>query len=490
VGIIQKQSIKGFVYTYVGVLIGFITTGILMPRFLEQDEIGLLRVLVSYSTLLAQFAGLGFSVVAIRMFPYFRDASTKNHGFFGLFLIISGFGFVLSMIGFILYYQFYLKFDISELLQHYIFWILPLTVFILLYTLTDSYNRALYDAIKGTIAKELVQRIFIFIAIILFILGITSIDGLVFSYILAFAIPPIILFYSLIKNKNLSFKPDFTFINSDLRKKILGVSLFGLISSFSNILVLNIDVLMIERYIDLSATGIYSIAFFFGTLVLIPSRPLTRISAIILADSFKNNDFKNIDLIYKKSSSNLTIIGLLLFLGLAINMENIIHLIGEDYRAGYYVILLIAFANVIQMSSGVLNQVIFNSDYYRFSSYFIIAFAIIIVITNIFFIPIYGITGAAIATLISKFIYVFSRIIFVKMKLKLFPFQFKTLIPVVLCIVLFWLQTYIPSFNSYIADIIIRSALIVILFVFSIYFFKVSEDINDWIDNLKNKLLS
>jgi len=489
VGIIQKQSVKGFIYTYIGVIIGFITTGILMPRFLQQNEIGLLRVLTSYSTLLAQFAGLGFSIVAIRMFPYFRDPETKNHGFFGLFLMVSIVGFILSMFGFLFYYQFYLKSDISELFQQYLYWIPILTLFILLYTLIDSYNRALYDAIQGTITKEVIQRIFILLAIGLFIYGITSINGLVFGYVLAFAIPPIFMFIPHIRKHTLSFKPDFNYLDKNLRNKILGVSVFGLVSSFSNILVLNIDVLMIERYLDLSYTGIYSIVFFFGTLVLIPSRPLTRISAIIVADSFKKRDLKNIDLIYKKSSITLTIIGLLLFLGLAINMENIIKLIGEDYRPGYYVILLIAFANVIQMSSGVLNQIIFNSDYYRYSTYFIIGFAILIVITNIIFIPKYGITGAAFATLISKFIYVYTRIIFVKIKLHLNPFLLKTIIPLVLSIVLYALQSLIPPFENYIMDILIRSGFVAFLYGFFIYIFNVSDDINNWINEFKQKIL-
>jgi O-antigen/teichoic acid export membrane protein len=245
---------------------------------------------------------------------------------------------------------------------------------------------------------------------------------------------------------------------------------------------------MVERYLDLSATGVYSIAFFFGTLVLIPSRPLTRISAIIVADSFKKNDLNNIDLIYKKSSITLTIIAMLLFLGLAINMDNIMQLIGEDYRAGYYVILLIAFANVIQMSSGVINQVIFNSEYYKYSSYFILVFAALVTFSNMIFIPKYGILGAAIATLISKAIYIFSRILFVKAKLNLNPYQLKTLIPIIVSVVLYILQTYIPPFNHFMIDIILRSTIIGISFVTLIYIFNVSEDINQWINNFVKKV--
>jgi O-antigen/teichoic acid export membrane protein len=489
-GKIQNQSIRGFIYTYIGVIIGFISTGYLMPKYLQQNEIGLLRVLVSYASILAQFASLGFSVVAMRLFPYFRNPITKDHGFFGLFVFISGVGLLVSLIGFQLYYYFQLKSDISDLFQQYYLWIIPLTFFILLFIITDSYQRALYNAVKGAIVKEFIQRLLILLAIILFIYNILTLDGLVAGYLIAFIFPPLILLVSLLKNNDISLKPDFKFIDKSLRNRIWNISIFGIISSFSGILVLNIDILMIERYLDLSATGIYAIAFFFGTMVLLPSRPLLRISAIVLADAFKNKDLNTIGIIYKKSSINLTIIGVLILLGIVINMDNIFMLIGEEYKAGYYVIILVAASNLIQMSAGVLNQLIFYSDYYRFSAYFILIFAVMLVLSNIIFIPLYGITGAAIASISSNFIYIFGRIVFVYAKLRLNPYQLKTFFPIVFAFVIFFIQTLLPVFNNLITDILVRSMLVSMLFGFAIYFFKVSPDINHWIKNKLQRLIS
>ena len=77
-GIIQRQSITGFIYTITGVLLGFLTTGLLMPRIFPPEEIGLLRVLISYGTVLSTFSILGFSLVSVKMFPYFRDEKSKQ----------------------------------------------------------------------------------------------------------------------------------------------------------------------------------------------------------------------------------------------------------------------------------------------------------------------------------------------------------------------------------------------------------------------------
>jgi len=70
-GIIIKQSVKGTIYTYIGVVLGFATTGILLPRIYSTDQVGLIKIIVAYATLVAQFGTLGFNGIAIRLFPFF-----------------------------------------------------------------------------------------------------------------------------------------------------------------------------------------------------------------------------------------------------------------------------------------------------------------------------------------------------------------------------------------------------------------------------------
>lgn len=482
-GIIQKQSISGLVIAYAGVVLGFITTGYLMPEYLKEDEIGIIRVIVSYATLLAQFAGLGFSIVALRMFPYFRDAKTKHHGFLGLHMMISFVGFILVMSLFKLYEHFFLAEDLekSALLNQFFIYIIPLSIFVLLYNIADSYYKALFDAIKGAFYKDVLQRLIILLALLIYINTNYDFEYLVQYYVLAFAIPPLMMFYSLYGQGELNFMPDFDFLNPKLKKQISSVALFGMLTSFSGILVINIDVLMIERYLSLSDVGIYTITFFFGSLVKVPARPLTRISGIVIAESFKKNQLSEIDLIYKKSSINLTSIALWVFLGLMVNSENIIHQIGENYRPGLYVIFFIGLSNVIELSSGVVNQIIFNSKYYKYSSHFILVFVIILIISNLILIPIYGILGAAIATLLSKSIFMLLKVIFVKVKMNLTPFTWKTTLPFVFAIFAYFVQLLLNPFTNYLVDILIRSILVSLLFIIPIIAFHISEDINTWL---------
>ncbi len=101
-GIIKKQSISGTIYSYVGVVLGFITAGLLYPLIFSTEEIGLLRILVSYSLLFAQFAGLGINTVTVKLFPYFRDYERKHNGYLGLALLVSAVGLVIAISAFLL----------------------------------------------------------------------------------------------------------------------------------------------------------------------------------------------------------------------------------------------------------------------------------------------------------------------------------------------------------------------------------------------------
>ena len=76
-GIIQQQTIKGTIYSYLGVFIGAITINIIQPHALTTEQIGLIGILISFSTMFAQFSTLGFSGTA-RYFPYFRNQENKQ----------------------------------------------------------------------------------------------------------------------------------------------------------------------------------------------------------------------------------------------------------------------------------------------------------------------------------------------------------------------------------------------------------------------------
>lgn len=102
-GIKIKQSIKGTFFSYTGVLLGFVTVGLLWPKFLSPDEIGLVNFLIASATILAHLASLGMNSVTIRLFPYFRNKEKKHQGFLSFIVLMSLIGFVIAFVAFMLY---------------------------------------------------------------------------------------------------------------------------------------------------------------------------------------------------------------------------------------------------------------------------------------------------------------------------------------------------------------------------------------------------
>jgi len=487
-GIIQKQSVKGSIIGYAGVLIGFVTTGILQPKLLEIEEIGVLALLLSWSLIFATIATLGINAVSNRLFPYFRNSANKHNGYLFIVVITSITGFIVAMIIFWVLKPFIIKESLKEtsIFIEYIYYIIPLTFFTLLFLVLDIYYAVIYNAVKGLFIKEFLQRVFLLLAILFLAFNIFDFGQFLIAWMIAISLPGIILLINLVKDGEFSLRPNISYLSKSLKKSMISVGFFGIIVAFSNIIVQTVDRIMIDNIINLGTTGIYHICAFFGVLVVIPSRTIiNKISTVIIADAWKENDIKTINKIYSSTTINQLILGLLVFIGIWANINNVFTILPE-YVEGKYVIFFIALANLFTMISGVSGPILTTSKYFRTLTYFIIIFGALVLITNLIFIKIYGLTGAALASVISVFIYCSLRYLFLYFKYKMQPYNYKHLIIIVIGIVVYVLNLLIPTIENsnhptlfMIIDIFVRSSLIVLVFGFFIIKTKVSPELNE-----------
>ncbi|MCX6233234.1 MAG: polysaccharide biosynthesis protein [Bacteroidetes bacterium] len=479
-GIVEKQAIKGTVYTYLGVIIGFITNGIIFPRILKSEEIGLLSILVSYSLIFAQLSSLGFISTTTRMFTFFRDQNKQHHGFLFLALLVTTIGFVLSLIIFFIVKPILVEKSLekSYLFSEYINYLIPLIAFILYFNILDNYYKVLYNAVIGTFLKELFQRFLILIGIILFYFSIVDFNQFVIVYIICFALPTLIIILSLIKAGQFNLKPQFKFLTKDLSRTMTLMSLFGIISASTGVITLNIDRILIDDILGLGPTGVYVTAFFFATLVILPSRPLLKISSAVIADAWRKNDTVKLNDLYYKSCLNQMIIGLLLLIGLWVNIDNIFKILPPVYESGRYVILYIGISFLFDMVIGVNTTLVANSRYYKVGALYMIVWVLLVIITNLILIPIYGIVGSAIASALSKLIVDSLAVLFVYVKFKMFPYNYKFLVILLIGGLAYFIGYLIPEMHHFILDIIIRSSLVAVIYIMLILGLRLSEEMN------------
>ena len=480
-GVIRIQTIKGTLFTYLGAGLGLVTNLFLLPNIFTPQQIGLINVIVAYSLLFAMFASVGFDNVTLRLFPYFRNTENKHNGFLFIMLSVILSGFVLAALLYFIFQPFIVANSIKTdgLLAQYVIYILPLTLVILLFNSFDAYSRMLYKSVRGTFLKEFLQRIFIILAIVLFILNLYDFKGFIFVYVLGISLPAILLLWLIAKDKQLNFRPKHGFVNRELRKSMISVSFFGIITVFASSVIISIDKIMIESMLNLTQAGIYSIVFFFGVIISMPSRALAKISSTVVAEAWKNNDLQIVKTVYYKSCLNQMIFSVLLLIGIWANIKNVSYILPGEYAAGKFVIFWVCFGSFIDMSTGINNTIIATSKYYKAQSLFMLIFVLIVIGTNYLFIPVYGITGAGLANAISLFLFNLMRWIFLWNKFDFQPFNYKYLLILLFSVIAYLPGYFLPEIKPYLVDIIIRSGIIFIIFSLLIYFSKVSDDINN-----------
>ena len=174
---------------------------------------------------------------------------------------------------------------------------------------------------------------------------------------------------------------------------------------------------------------------------------------------------------------NLFIISGLIFLLIILNINELYEIIPEEFSGGVLVVLLIGFAKLLDNLLGNNNAILFNSDHYRVVLFMGVFLAILTIILNMIFIPIYDLHGAAFATFIAMLLYNFSKIAYVKYKFGMLPFTNDTLKSFILILVLagafyFWDFPFHPIIN-----IGLKSILITGIYVLVVFKYNLSEDI-------------
>ena len=112
----------------------------------------------------------------------------------------------------------------------------------------------------------------------------------------------------------------------------------------------------------------------------------------------------------------------------------------------------------------------------------------IVILTNFYFIPHYGIVGAAFATVLSKFIFNIAMFLFLLLKYKMQPFTWRNLYVVAIGIGVVLLVGIIPDKGSFILDVTVRSFAVTALFVPAMLLPKISSEINNMITTLIDKV--
>jgi O-antigen/teichoic acid export membrane protein len=483
---LKRQSFISSIFTYLGVLVGLVVTIFIQPQVLSETEIGILRVVTSYATLLLPFCNLGFVNAALRYFPYFRAEDDKHNGFLGLFLLVNFIGCIIASLILLFGKSYLVRPEELEVFSKYIGGIFVLFIGLSFFAVFDTYARLMFYSVVGRFLREFLTRFLVLLALVaLLYLGLNFYQFFNF-WLLANVLPLFILVAYLFRKMPLYFKPDLGFVDKPLRNSLTKASFFAILTGSSTVIIQHLDGVMIAKYLSLSENGIFSICMYVGVVISMPSRSVYSAVATQVGEDWKSGNHNNLSKMYRSSCLFLGLIGLLLFGLVWINVDTLFSVLPPSYSAGKYVIFFMGIGALIEMSTGINGVIITTSEHYKYDTYFLMSLILVTVLLNIYLIPIYRIVGVAVAYAITFGLFNIFRWLFVWYKFGFQPFDLQWLktmgIVATVLLSILLVPKIQPVFTTYpIEDFVIRSVFFVVISGILLFYFKPSVILDEMV---------
>lgn len=482
-GIVARQGI----YNAISLLLGFgigAFNNLVVLKWLETDGnsaayYGMVNLILGWAILFSQVLNFGSSAIAVRFGPAFKEKGQESQSLFytwifplmGLvlllfFLVSAGNWFIAAITVEPLVEPFYLVLFLIGL-------VIPMTFYKSLIGVAVSNYRT---SIVGFL-NEIAIRVFILIGIAFYFLGWVPISFLIYSVLIAYFLQFLILWIYLGHFKLFSIsKPD----RKEL-KPIFAYGAFSVLDSGANLLANKIDVLMIGAMIGFNEVNYYNFAFFAATVITIPGRSLVNISSGIVADAYHRKDWQHIQKLYQQNSLNQIISGGFIFICIYAGINGLVGHMPEAYADAKYAFLFLGLAKMFDLLTSINSVILQVTPHYRFNFYFNMSLVILVIISNLFLIPLYGIIGASLATAACVLLSNILKTYFLHQTYRVQPFQKNMFIAVLILAIPLLIGMNLPEiFNSALFNFIYQATVTGLIALPMIWFANLSPEINSF----------
>lgn len=479
-GVIRRQSLKHSAVNLVGLGVGGLSTFFIYPHALEAY--GLAQVLLSVGIIGLPLFGLGANTVAIRFFPRFQDSASGHHGFLPLLMLLCGIGSASALVLALLFSEPFTAMleGKSPLLRDYLWMSFPLAFFFVTSSVLAAYSANFKRIVVPSLLLDFSQKMALPVLLIAVWQDWIGLKGAMWGLLIHATLVTAGLVAYLRHIGEWHWKPNWSFITPGLRREIIQFIGFGALGGFALLLATKSDLFMVGSLQAVKSAGVYAIAAYLATVIEIPTKSLYAASASTVAQYLADDNRSALNKLYKSVSINLLVAGLLLFGSIWISIDSLFALLpnGHELLEGKWVFLFVGLARVVEMGTGLNNYMVYYSQYYRYSLVSLGILAVTNILLSIWLIPIMGITGAAVAILISVACHNAISVGLVWLKFGLQPFSRNTLKTIGLALGAFFFAQLIPQTGYDLVDLVLHSGFYALIFGVLALRFRVSEDLN------------
>lgn len=484
-GIIVKQSVSNMITTYVGFGIGAINVLWLYPHFLAPNYYGLVSYLLTAGNLLWPIMAFGGHNTLIKFFSSFSSKEEQDRLLTMVLLIPLLFGGLAGLLGVFFYDSVLLYFEgENELVQPYAWLIFVIAISTAYFEIFFAWNKIFLKSIFGNAMKEVFHRLGISLLLLLLYYEYISLPFFIYASAGVYGVRTLLMMASAFS----TYLPHFQFRFPVPKREIIHYSVLIFVAGTVSVVLFDLDKFMIERFLPIENVAIYGIGVYIAAVIAVPYRAMQQITNPVTANYINGHKTQELNLLYKRTSLTLLVISGLIFVFIVGNIHQLYTIIPETYRAGIEIAVLISVIKLYDNMLGNNISILFNSNYYHFVLYSGVLLAFVALGLNLLLIPLFGIYGAAYATFIAYFLYNTIKLIFVYVKFQLQPFSKNTLILLVI-ITVFSGFFYSWDFDFHpILNILLKSCIIAVGYVFLVLFLKISSDITTFIKSIQPSL--
>ncbi len=480
-GIIARQSFFNSISIALAFLIGAVNTVFLYPTYMGSEYQGLIVALLALSNLVQPFISFGVQHALIKFYSTCKTKEERDR-LLSLSITLPLIMFSLIVIVSLVFKAEIIAFIASKntTIGKYAFLIIAVAFSTAMFEVFYNWLRIQLHSVFGNFLKEFYPRALIFLLLLIYAFGGLNLDGFITALIIGYYLRLIlVIIYTLIK-----YTPKFSFILPFQFKPIFRYSLLIFMSGTAASLILDIDKSMISNVLTIENVAYYSVAVFIASVIEFPGRAMFQIISPLVAKALNEKDDMRLLSLLKKSANNLLISSGLLFLLINLNLNDFYNWVNlTGYTKALDVVFIISFGKLFSMSMGCLNNIITNSKYYHYVFWFSTASAVLAVLLNIYFIQLYGIIGAAYATLIVIVLINLMKILLVQLTFKINPFGKKTILILLAIFGVYLIFSYINFDFSPFISLLLRSLLIGLVFTLISYLLKLTGDFQDFLSN-------
>ena len=424
-GIVLRQSFKNVVATYLGFAIGALNTLFLFTYFLSKAQYGLVSYVTSTATILSPLIAFGVNNTLVRYYTAYRDK--KEQAQFNLMLCFLPLLIIVpaTFVGVIGYEQIAQWLSAkNEEVRDYVFLIFLTSVAMAYFEIAYAWTRVQLKTVFGNFLKEVFHRVGVMLLLLAIYLELIDFQQLIWGVFWVYALRMLLMFISAFYVR----RPEFAWGLPKNKKEVFLYSLFVILSGSVASVLMDIDKFMLNQYLPIGEIAVYNVAIFTATVIAIPYRSMYQIVSPLTAQFMNQSKPKELFDLYKRSTVNTYFVSMVICVLIIVNAQQCYALLPDkDYSTGLTVLVIISVVKLSDALVGFNNAVLLNSPYYRTVLFLGVFLVIGTVLMNMWLIPLYGINGAGLATLIAFSSYNLLKSVFVYRKYNLQPFYKETL---------------------------------------------------------------